>query len=76
MMKLRRPRFGPREHFTTDAEGTVWSLSRAGGCASHSTENDEEQGQRPADCLVTEMLQCLPTETVYVVAHFFEKRFK
>ena len=30
----------------------------------------------PADCLVTEMLQCLPTETVYEVAHRFEKRFK
>ena len=30
----------------------------------------------PADCLVTEMLQCLPTETVYEVAHWFEKRFK
>ena len=30
----------------------------------------------PADCLVTEMLQCLPTETVYEVACWFEKRFK
>ena len=29
----------------------------------------------PADCLVTEMLQCLPTETVYEVAHWFDKRF-
>ena len=30
----------------------------------------------PADCLVTEMLQCLPTETVYEVAHWFDQRFK
>ena len=30
----------------------------------------------PADCLVTEMLQCLPTETVDEVAHWFDKRFK
>ena len=28
----------------------------------------------PADCLVTEMLQCVPTETVYEVAHWFDKR--
>ena len=27
----------------------------------------------PADCLVTEMLLCLPTETVYEVAHWFER---
>ena len=30
----------------------------------------------PVDCLVTEMLQCLPTETVYEVTHLFDKRFK
>ena len=30
----------------------------------------------PADCLVTEMLRCLPTETVYEVAYRFDKRFK
>ena len=30
----------------------------------------------PADCLVTEMLQCLPTETVYGVAHWFDKQFE
>ena len=30
----------------------------------------------PADCLVTEMLRCLPTETIYEVAHWFDKRFK
>ena len=30
----------------------------------------------PDDCLVTEMLQCLTTETVYEVAHWFDKRFK
>ena len=30
----------------------------------------------PADCLVTEMLQCLPMETVYEVTHWFEKRFR
>ena len=30
----------------------------------------------PADCMVTEMLQCLPTETGYEVAHWFDKRFK
>ena len=29
-----------------------------------------------ADCLVTEMLQCLPTETVYEVTHWFDQRFK
>ena len=27
----------------------------------------------PADCLVTEMLQCLQTETVFEVAHWFDK---
>ena len=30
----------------------------------------------PDDCLVTEMLQCLPTAIVYEVAHWFDKRFK
>ena len=30
----------------------------------------------PADCLVTEMLQCQPMETVYEVAHWFDKRFR
>ena len=30
----------------------------------------------PADCRVTEMLQCLPTETVYEVSHWFDKRLK
>ena len=30
----------------------------------------------PADCLVTEMLPCLLTETVYEVAYWFDKRFK
>ena len=30
----------------------------------------------PADCLVTEMLQCLLTETTYEVAHCVDKRFK
>ena len=30
----------------------------------------------PAECLVTKMLQCLSMETVYEVAHWFEKRFK
>ena len=30
----------------------------------------------PADCLVTEMLQCLPTETIYEVAHWFDKGSK
>ena len=30
----------------------------------------------PADCLVTAMLQCLPMETMYEVAHWFEKRFR
>ena len=30
----------------------------------------------PADCLVTAMIQCLQMETVYEVAHWFEKRFR
>ena len=30
----------------------------------------------PADCLVTAMMQCLQMETVYEVAHWFEKRFR
>ena len=30
----------------------------------------------PADCLVAETLQCQPTETVYEVTHWFDKRFK
>ena len=29
----------------------------------------------PADCLVTEMLQCSPMETVFEVTYWFEKRF-
>ena len=36
-------------------------------------EYDEEQDNGPADCLVTEMLQCLPTETVYEVTHWFRE---
>ena len=34
------------------------------------------KANRPAHCLVTEMLQCLPTETVCEVAHWSDKRFK
>ena len=30
----------------------------------------------PANCLVTAMLQCLQMDTVYEVAHWFEKRFR
>ena len=30
----------------------------------------------PSDCLVTEMQKSLPTETVYEVAYWFEKRFR
>ena len=30
----------------------------------------------PADCLVTEMLRCLPTETVHEVAYWFDKQPK
>ena len=30
----------------------------------------------PAHCVDTEMLQCLPTETVYEVSCWFDKRFK
>ena len=30
----------------------------------------------PADCLVTEMLRCLPKKTVYEVAHWFDKLFR
>ena len=30
----------------------------------------------PADCLVTEMLQCLPTKTVHEVACWFDERLK
>ena len=30
----------------------------------------------PVDCLVTEMLQCLPMETVYEGSHWFDRRFK
>ena len=30
----------------------------------------------PTDCLVTDMLQCPMTETLYEVTHWFDKRFK
>ena len=40
-----------------------------------SREDMKNKANGPADCLVTEMLQCLPTETVYEVAHWFVKRF-
>ena len=30
----------------------------------------------PADCLVTEMLQCFPTETVYEVTHWFQGEYR
>ena len=30
----------------------------------------------PAGCMVTEMMQGLPTETVYEAAHWFDKRFR
>ena len=30
----------------------------------------------PANRLVTAMLQCLPTETVYEVTHWFDNRFR
>ena len=49
---------------------TVNSVLRARGKVLRNKANG------PTDCLVTEMLQCLPTETVYVVAHWFDKRFK
>ena len=36
----------------------------------------KDKANGPADCLVTEMLQCLWMETVYEVTHWFEKRFR
>ena len=36
----------------------------------------KNKANRAADCLVTEMLQCLQTETVYEVACWFDKRLK
>ena len=36
----------------------------------------KNEANGPADCLVTEMLQCLPRETLHEVTHWFEKRFK
>ena len=43
-------------------------------CAQGKKMKNRANG--PADCQVTEMLQCLPMETVYEVAHWIEKRFK
>ena len=36
----------------------------------------QNKANGPADCLVTEKLQCLPTETVYEVTQWFDKRFR
>ena len=36
----------------------------------------KKEANGPADCLVTKMLQCLPSETVYEVTHWFNKRFQ
>ena len=49
---------------------TVDKVLRARGKMLRSKANG------PAECLLTEMLQCLPTETVYVVVCWHEKRFK
>ena len=61
----------------------AWSLSRAD---IYWITNDMvlrargkmiwNKANGPADCLVTETLQCLPMETVYEVTHCFENRFK
>ena len=49
---------------------TVDKVLRAGGKMLRNNANG------PADCLVMEMLRCLPTETVHEVAYWFDKRFK
>ena len=49
---------------------TVDMVLRARGKSMRNKANG------PADCLVTEMLQCLRTETVYEATHWFDKRFK
>ena len=36
----------------------------------------ENKANGPANCLVTEMLECLPSETVCAVAHWFDKWLK
>ena len=36
----------------------------------------KKKANGPADCLVAEMLQCLPTERAYEVACWFDKRFR
>ena len=54
----------------TDHSGQGSPCTSARGNMMRNTANG------PADCLVTEMLQCLPTETVYEVAYWFDKRLK
>ena len=58
----------------------AWSHFRAGVFGSQWTGFPRARGKMmknkangPLDCLVTEMLQCLPMETVYAVTHWFEK---
>ena len=36
----------------------------------------QNKANGPADCLVTEMLPCSPTKTLYEAAHGFDKRFR
>ena len=50
--------------------------SKSTGFFAHGGKMMKNKANGPADCLVTEMLQCLPMETVYEVSHCFDKRFK
>ena len=45
------------------------------GCCNKNRDQ-QARGGGEGRCLVTEMLQCFPTETVYEVSHWFDKRFK
>ena len=63
-------------------ERSLRSPTGASG-GDHGGQGSAERGKMlrnkangPADCRVTEMLQCLSTETVYEVAHWFDKRFR
>ena len=71
--RIRRPRTSGDRRGTLQGRRvtiTVDKVLRARGKMLRNKANG------PADCLVTEMLQCLPTETVYEVAHWFDKRFR
>ena len=71
--RIRRQRISGDRHVALQGRRIQITVERFLSARGKMMRN---KANGPADCLVTEMLRCLPTETVFEVAYWFDKRHK